>query len=117
MVREHDVRREVRTHGCDVLRDVVLALGAREVLQELRLEPFVTIEHEHRQRPVEVRTHDVRAAEVVLARVRVLTERDHVVPCAAPFACERARVDVRPCPAEQVPVPEQDSHPARRYVK
>jgi hypothetical protein len=44
--------------------------------------------------------------------VRLLREHDDLVPGAAPLARERARVDVRPGPAEQVPVPEDNLHAA-----
>ena len=91
--------------------DVARALVRREVLEQPRLEPLVAVEHEHRQEPArQLGPHDLRAREVVVLRARLLADDRHVVPGAAPLPRERPRVDVRPGPAEQVPVPEEDPH-------
>ena len=117
VVGEDQVGGKMLAHGRGVQPDVALALRSAEGLQQLRLEPFVTVEHEDGQQPADVRPHHARAADVVCLRLRLLAEDDDVVSCAAPLARERTRVDVRSRPAEQVAVPEQDAHPARRYVK
>ena len=82
----------------------------REVLQQLRLEPFVAVEHEHRQQPADLGPHDPRAADVVALGVRLLAEDDHVVTRKAPLARQRTRVHVGAGTAEQIAVPEQDAH-------
>ena len=59
---------------------------------------------EERDRYVELNASALRErlpADLVFA--------NHVVTRAAPFAGERARVDVRACSAQQIPVPEKDS--------
>ena len=108
MVGEDEVGREFGPHGSGVQLDVALALARRQVGQQASVEPFVAVEHEHRQQAADLRPHVPRAAEVVLLGARLLREDDHLVPGAAPLARERTRVDVRPGPAEQVPVPEND---------
>ena len=60
--------------------------------------------------PGQVGHDDPRPAEVVALRMPLLADDRHVVPGEAPLARERARVDVRARPAEQIPVPEQDPH-------
>ena len=86
-------------------------LLARAVLQELHLVALVAVEDEHGQQPADVGPDDLRAAEVVALRVRLLAETVTSCPARAPLARELPRVDVRPRSAEQVPVPEEDAHP------
>ena len=91
----------------------------REVLQQLRLQALVPVEHEDRQQLArQLRHDDARAAEVVVAPAcRVLADDGHVVAGEAPLARERARVDVRTGAAEEVAVPENDPHGGGRYVR
>ena len=109
VIREDDVGGQAFAQSRGIQLDVALALCARQVLQEPRLEPLVAVEHEDGQRPADLRTHDLGAAEVVQLRVSLLAEQDDVVPGAAPLPRERARVDVRARPAQEVPVPDEDS--------
>ena len=112
VVREHEVGRQQLAERRRVRIDVRALLGVGEVLQELRLEPGVAVHHEHRQQLVrQLDVHDPRAAEVVLLGRALLAHDDHVVAGVAPFARERAGVDVRAGAAEQIAVPEQDPHP------
>ena len=67
----------------------------------------------YQQATADVRADDLGAGQVEPLGRGILAEDDHLVPCAAPFARDRARVDVRTGPFEQVPVPEQDPHPAQ----
>ena len=118
MVREDEVGGQQRAQRLRVRLDVRVALGAREVLQQPRLEPLVPVEHEDRQQPVrQLRHDDLRAAEVVPLRVPLLADDVDVVAGAAPLARERTRVDVRAGAAEQVAVPEEDPHGGGRYVR
>jgi hypothetical protein len=115
VVREHDVRREQVAEDGGVRVDVGGLLGVGEVLEELRVQAGVAVHDEHGQKPGrQVDGHDARTGEVVLLRRALLAHDDDVVPGAAPLARDRLRVDVRPGPREQVPVPEQDAHRARR---
>ena len=110
VVREHEVGRQMRPERFGVRRHVALAFVRGQVLHETHIHALVLVEHEGGQQPADVRADDGRPAEVVFLRVRLLREHGHVVAGAAPLARERARVHVRPGPAEQVPVPEQDAH-------
>src|SRR2546430_2420513 len=83
---------DLRAEGGRVQRDVALALGAREVLEQLRLEPLVAVEHEDGQKAADVRPEYARSPEVVALRVRLLADHDDVMTGAAPFAGQRARV-------------------------
>ena len=108
VVREDDVGGQALAESRGIQLDVALALVARQVLQQSRLEPLVAVEHEDRQQPADLGTHDLGAAEVVQLRVPLLAEEDDVVPGAAPLARKRARVDVRAGAAQEVPVPEKN---------
>ena len=108
VVREDEVGRQVSLQRFGVELDVALALLRREVREKARLEPLVAVEHEHRQDPADLGPDRVGAAQVVLLGPRLLREDDDVVAFEAPLARERPRVDVRPRPAEQVPVPEKN---------
>ena len=108
VVREDQIGRKELPDGGGVAFDVALPFLGRELLEEARLLAFVAVEHEDRQRAFERRLHGAGAAEVVLLGVRLLRDHDDVMAGVAPFARERPRVDVRPGPAEQIPVPEQN---------
>ena len=111
VVRKDELGRLERAERLRIGLHVRVALGDREVLQQPSLEPFVLVEHEYRQQPVrKLRHHDARAAEVVTFRVPLLAHNRDVVAEVAPLARERARVDVRARPAEQVAVPDDDPH-------
>src|SRR5205085_56308 len=91
--------------------DEALALGAGQVLEQPRLEAFVAIDDEDRQQAArKLRPHDLGAGEVELLGMPLLADDDDLVPRAAPLARDRLRVDVRARAAQQVAVPEQDSH-------
>ena len=113
VVREHEVGREQLAQRCDVRVDVAAALVGGEILQQPRLEPLVAVEHEHGQQPVgQLDLHRRRAPDRVALRSRLLRDDRHVMPGAAPLLRQLPRVDVRPGPVEQVPVPEEDPHAA-----
>ncbi len=114
MVREQEIGRPELTQGGRVRLDVRPALLVREVLQQPRLEPFVAVEDERGQQPArQLRSHDARAAEVELLGMTLLADDRHVVPRAAPFPGQSARVDVRARPSKEVPVPQQDPQALR----
>ena len=48
VVREDEVGRQLRANSVGVRTDVALALLPRQLLEELRPQPFVAVEHEHR---------------------------------------------------------------------
>ena len=111
VVRKDDVGREVFFERARVGVHVARALDRRQVLQQPRLEPVVAVEDEDGEQPVgQLGPHDLGAVEVEPLRVRVLAEDDDLVPGPLPLPRDGPRVDVRPCPLEQVPVPEQDAH-------
>ena len=111
VVREHEVGGQELAERRSVRIDVRGLLGGSEVLQELRLEPYVAVHHERRQQTAgQLDVDDLCALQVVLLGRALLADDDNVVPGAGPLAGERARVDVRPRAAEQVPVPEEDPH-------
>ena len=110
VICEHEICGQPCAERGGVPLDVAFTLLGPEVLQQPRLETLIAVEHEHRQEAADVRPHDLCAADVIHVRVSLLAEDDHVVSRAAPFPRERARVDIRPGPAEQVTVPEQDAH-------
>jgi len=112
VVREDEVGRQLGANGGRVQLDVAVALLLRQLGQELCLDALVAVEHEHRQDATDLGSHVSGTPEVVQLGVRLLREHDDLMPGAAPFARERARVDVRPGPAEQVPVPEDNLHAA-----
>ena len=117
VVDEDEVGREPAQHLC-VRCDVCGALAGRQVLQESWLEAGVTIHHEHGQQPTwKLGDDHARAAEVVLLRRALLADDRHLVTGPAPLAGERARVDVRAGPTEQVAVPERDAHWLVPYVR
>ena len=71
VVREDEVGRQQLAQRRRVRLDVALALVAREVLEEPRLEPLVAVEHEDRQQRRRISgPHDARAAEVVRSGCR-----------------------------------------------
>ena len=113
MVREHEIGGHLRAQRGSVERDVAVSLGSREVLQQLRLDAFVAVEHEDGQQTADVRAEHLRSPEVVALGIGLLANDDDVVTGAAPLTCECTCIDVRPRSAEQVPVPEQDPHRAR----
>ncbi len=100
VVREHEVGRQVLAQSCGVQLDIALTLGSREVLQQLRLEPFVTVEDEGGQDAADVRPHDLSTAEVVELGMRLLAEDDDLVPCPAPLPRQCPRIDVGARPPE-----------------
>ena len=111
VVREDQIGREQLAERCRVRVDVGAALGRGEVLQQARLETGVAVEHEDGQQPArQVGDDDLRAAEVEVLGRALLADDHHLVPGARPFERERARVDVRPGAAEEIPVPEQQAH-------
>ncbi len=116
VVGEDEIGRQELAQRRRIRIDVARTLGRREVLQELRLEPFVPVEHEHRQQPVrELGDDDARAAEVVALRVPLLADDRDVVARVAPFAGECPRVDVRSGTSEEVPVPDEDVQVRWKY--
>ena len=116
MVGEHEVGGQQLPQRGRVRIDVCASFGLGEVLEELRIEPLVAVHDEGGQQAAgQVDRDRPRAAEVVLLGRPLLRDDDDVVPGAAPLARQRAGVDVRPGPSEQVPVPEQDPHRGRRY--
>jgi hypothetical protein len=78
-----------------VRADPAIELLARAVLQKLHAVPVVAVEHEDREEPADVRPDDVRPAQVVSLRVRLLAEDGDVVAAPGPLAGELARVYVR----------------------
>ena len=118
VVGEYQVGRQELAKRRRVRVDIRTPLGLGEVLQELRIEPLVVVHDERGQQAARQIDRDrPRAAEVVLLGRPLLRDDDDVVPGAAPFTRERSRVDIRPGPSEQVPVPEQDPHRGRRYSR
>ena len=109
VVREDDVRRKMLAQRRRVELDVTVTLGPRQLGKPSRLQPLVTVEDEDRQDAADVRTHELRTAEVVDVRMPLLREQHDLVAGAAPLPRERARVDVRARAAQEVPVPEKDS--------
>ena len=113
MVREHEIRRRELAQRCRVRLDVRLPLRLGEVHEQPRLETLVAVEDEDGQQAAgQLRHDDPRAAEVVALGMPLLADDRDVVPGEAPLARERARVDVRAGPAEQVAVPQQNPHEA-----
>jgi hypothetical protein len=110
VVCEHEVCGQVLAEDAGIGLDVTPSFVGGQVLDEACLEPLVAVEDERRQHAADVGPDERRPGEVEALRVRLLAEDDDVVPLARPFARERARVDVRARPAEQVAVPEEDSH-------
>ncbi len=111
VVQEDEVGGHVLAQHGRVRLDVELALRQCEVAEQLRLEPLVLVQHEHRQQLVRQAGPDhLRAAEVEPLRMPLLAEHHHFVSGPGPLARDRAGVDVRPAPTEQVPVPEEDAH-------
>ncbi len=110
VVAEHEIRGKPRAERGAVRLDPAVELLPRAVLHELDLVALVAVEHEHRQEPPDIGPDDLRASEIVRVGMRVLAEDGDVVPRPRPLPGELARVDVRPGPTEQVPVPEQDPH-------
>jgi len=108
VVAEDEVGRKLIAQRACVRLDPGVELGSRAVLEELDLVALVAVAHEDGQEPADIRPHELRPPEVVELRVRLLAEDGHVVTREAPLARQGAGVDVRPGPAEQVPVPEQD---------
>ena len=110
VVAEDEVGRQLLAHRRRVRLDPGVELVARAVLEQLDAVALVVVEHEDGKEPADVGTHDLRATEVVALGMRLLAEDRDVVPGTRPLARELARVHVRPRPAEQVPVPDQDLH-------
>ncbi len=110
VVAEHEIRRQVRSHGGRVYLDPGVELLARAVLEQLDAIALVLVEHEDREQASDIGSYDSGAADVEALGMRLLAEHGDVVPRARPLARELARVDVRPRPTEQVPVPEENPH-------
>jgi hypothetical protein len=110
VVHEHEVRGQVRADGGGVPLDPRVAFRGGELGQEPRLEILVAVEDEHGKQAARVRPDHSRAADVVAFGMRFLAEEDDVVAEMAPCAGERARVDVRTGPAQEVAVPEENLH-------
>jgi hypothetical protein len=110
VVREDEVGGKVGSERADVARDIPLAVRARHVLEQDRLEPLVPVEHEHGQEPADLRPADLGPAEVELLRLRILAEDDDLVPGPAPLTRQRPRVLVRARSGKQVAVPEENPH-------
>jgi len=109
VIREHDVRRQQVAKHRRVRLDVGGALGLREVLEVLRLETLVPIEHEHGQETARQVGHDdLGGAEVEVLGRALLADDDDFVAGSRPFTRQRTGVDVRARAAEQVAVPEED---------
>jgi hypothetical protein len=110
VVREQVVRREMLPHGRRVVLDEARALRSGQILEIAGLEILVAVEHEHRQRAFDPGPDDSRAREIERLGVRLLAEDDHLVAEAAPGPGERAGVDVRARPAQEVAMPEENLH-------
>ncbi len=111
VVGEHEVGRQKLAQGRRIRIDVCPPFVLGEVLEELRMEPLVAVHDEGGQQASrQIDRYRPRAAEVVLLGRPLLRDDNHVVPGPAPLARERAGVDIRPGPSEEVPVPEQDPH-------
>ena len=118
VVDEKRVRRKLLADGGRVRLDEALELDARQILEAPRLEALVAVEDEHGQQPAgQLRADDPGAAEVEQLGMAFLADDHDVMARTAPFACERARVDVRARPAEQVAVPDDDPHRATLVIK
>ena len=100
VIREHDVGRQALAQRRRVQLDIAVALRRRQFRKQPCFEPFVAIEHEHGQDAADLRTDQLRGAGVVQLGMAFLAEQHDVVPGTAPFARERARVDVRARPAQ-----------------
>ena len=110
MVREDHIGRHLRAQRGRIERDVAFTFGPREVLQQLRLDALVAVEHEDGEQPADIRHEDLRPPDVVALGMRLLADHDDVMAGTAPFTRDRTRVDVRSRSAEQIAVPEQDPH-------
>jgi hypothetical protein len=111
VVREDEIGGQELAYGGGVCVDPPLELVPRAVGQPSHVVvAFVAVEHEHREEAAHVGAGRSRSTEVVCLRVGLLAQDGHVVSRACPLARERPRVDVRPCPAEEIAVPEQDAH-------
>ena len=110
MVGEDQIGGHALPHRARVRFDPLGEAVARAILQEHDLVACVAVEHEDRQKAVDVRTHGRGASEIVPLGMRLLREDDDVVPGSRPFAGDLPCVDVRARAAEEVPVPEQDPH-------
>ena len=60
VVREDEIGRQTLAQGRGVELDVALALGARQVREQTRVEPFVAVEHEDREDSADVGPDDHR---------------------------------------------------------
>ena len=110
VVAQEKVGRQMFTHGRRVRLDPRVELAARAVLEQLDAVALVVIEYEGGQEASHVGPDDSGAPEVVALRMRLLAENGDLVPRPRPLASELARVDVRPRPSEEVPVPEENPH-------
>jgi hypothetical protein len=110
VVAENEIGRQVLAHGRRVRSDPRVELLASAVLQQLHAVALVVIEDEDREQSTDVGPHDLRPADVVAFRMRLLTEDGDVMARARPRARELACVDVRPRSAQQVPMPDNNSH-------
>jgi len=110
VIGEDEVGRKMTPERLGVQLDVALALGAAQVMKQTSLEPFVAVEHEHRQKGSDLGPHQPRPADVVALWMPLLAKKHHLMAGSAPFAGQRTRVDVGARPAEQVAVPEKNAH-------
>jgi hypothetical protein len=110
VIREYEVGRKQLSDDTRVRVDVARAFAGVEVLQELRLEPFVAVEDEDGQDAAgQLGDDDACGAEVIPLRTALLADDGDVVSGVGPRSRELARIDVRSGTCEQVPVPEDDS--------
>ena len=111
-----EVRVALRQLGAN---EDLLSTAEREQREAARIDTALDGVQELREKVIGELRRQMRAAEGVALRVRFLADDDDAVPGAAPLPGERPRVDVRPRPAQQIPVPQDDPHVARlrAYVK
>ena len=115
MVGEDEIGRQSRAQSRGVQLDEPLALRSRQVLEQSRLEPFVTVEDEDRQQPADLWSDDLCRPDVVQLGVPLLREDDNLVARHAPFPRQGARIDVGARPAQEVAVP-QENLQSRRTI-
>ena len=90
VVGEDQVGRQQLAERGRVRLDVRGLLCVGELLQQLRAQPLVAVEHEDRQEPVrELGVDDGGRAEIELLRCALLADDDDLVPGLAPLTRER----------------------------
>jgi hypothetical protein len=111
VVDEEKVGREVLAERRGVELDEALSVRQSQILEKGGLEILVAVEDENGQGDVNPGSNDLDALEAfVPVGVRVLAEDDDLVSEPAPGLRERARVDIRSGPTEEVAVPEENLH-------